>query len=298
MNNKLYIDKSAISPSFLKSKKFLLKLLGITSIDDFKLNRQGTVDFFNRLSDRYSENTLRLLHSTLFKCVPKFNPPIYLDDLPAFLHPKPPFYLQHPDIDKLIEEFVFQFIKSLSAVPKCFDSRYETAIVVWLTMCSNLRSSELVQITFQHVDKILACKPVQIKTKKRITSVVIVFIRPLFDQYFEYVYNYHRYVLNTKEKRVILTRKLITISDTTFNQIIRTNLIKLSKVRKINIHNQNFGIQCIRRLNTTLLSNKLSEKDVMSFNRHRSAYVSRTHYNTLTYGATKLDNMFHQLVSS
>lgn len=294
-NPVLYIDRTKISQSAQKSDRYLKKLLNLKEYSEFQKNRDETLGLFEEFAKTLSHNTIKLLHTVLFKNVPQFDPPIRLYDISIFRTPPPPFYLQHPEIDELLTTLVENYHKMLCNVPQKKSGQYETAIAVWFTMCSNLRNHELAQVTFRQIKKILNRQPVQIKTKRRITSVTIAIIKPLFDLHFERVRQYITRYYHGKGVN-FWDLKLVNISDTVINANIRSALYALAQERNIQLpEKKTYGIQSIRRLNTTLLSSKLSEYDVMQFNRHQSSSVSRLHYNTMSYGATKLDRMFGNL---
>lgn len=156
------------------------------------------------------------------------------------------------------------------------DVHHCMAIVVVLTIATNLRMNELRQLTVQHLRDILDDKLVCIKIKKRNKSLRIIPNRRLLLFYLKHIENYNK-LHNTKT--------IINYTSCYLNSIFRSKVLSLNTSLAA-LHNVKFGVQSLRKLNTTLLLGNFSNPKLVSyFNRHRS-YETTKYYSTL-YNAAR-----------
>lgn len=138
---------------------------------------------------------------------------------------------------------------------------------ILLTMCTNLRLGELLQLTIDDLDKIGRGDQVSIKIKKRKKTIQIIVIGKLFEKF-----------INFFKSDVKKNGKVIKYSHSFINKKIKTVLEEYGAlVQDIK------GVQCLRKFNSSKLLQETTIENVANFNRHRNQNTTMNYYNTGFY---------------
>jgi hypothetical protein len=181
------------------------------------------------------------------------------------------YYFIKPELEILIRDTIVYFCNYIYMAFAC-DIKTKTSLAVILSMCTNLRMSELLQLEPKHLQDIVDGKSIPIKIKKRQTSVHLLTNKHLFLHFLPYIYKFSGKVY------------IITASKSAINQCFRNKLKSIDQQQILG--NNKLGIQSVRRVNTTeLLYQKLNPKLVQLFNRHKNISTTMENYNTM-FGAS------------
>ncbi|KAG6558456.1 very late factor 1, bracovirus capsid protein [Microplitis demolitor] len=168
----------------------------------------------------------------------------------------------------------------------------DTKIAIVLTLLTNLRSSELLQLRVKHIDLIKRELPLSIRTKHRNTSIKILKMAKLFDVL------YPKVIKMALSRDGLYTKSLDTDFETQIknNPVIQNTLLVSCKVDTINkvmrqiYENVNgmqpsvaLGLKSIRSLNTTIMINHKELLLAQTLNRHKDVNVTLKHYNCSSF---------------
>lgn len=192
-----------------------------------------------------------------------------------------------PDTERRVKETILFFVRILA---KCHTRAdylrsaplYDTCLAVVLTLATNLRSSELKQITFEHVARIFNRQPVSIRVKMRCKSIVI-------------VANLEMLKLFLPQIKVIgggdRAKPLLSASVSTINRLFR-EAFENTTATSDDRDDWRIGLQAIRKINTTVLIEHGTLKLAQAFNRHASSEITDKYYNTQNYISNVVNRVF------
>ncbi|UOT91804.1 VLF-1 [Aratus pisonii nudivirus] len=139
----------------------------------------------------------------------------------------------------------------------------QVAIAILITLATNLRINEILQLNKKHLQQIINVEIIHIKLKKRVRGIQVL------------------------SQKWILKALLLKLKDfpeyETILQISKSTINKYIKLRTINSSSINIGIHSIRKINTTLLLEHGSIDIAQQFNRHNKANTTYNYYNNKTY---------------
>ncbi|QBB28648.1 VLF-1 [Homarus gammarus nudivirus] len=165
-------------------------------------------------------------------------------------------------IMNMIEHFVVGFFNH-----QFYDIQKDVAIAVIITVATNLRIAEIKQLKRRHIIDIINGRVINIKMKKKYKGLVVLA---------------HKWLLQSLLDSLPSSndgdddRYLVTIATSTINKYIK-NYIKVSD------KHVKFGIQSIRKVNTTLILEHCNIELAQAFNRHTKTETTQKYYNNKTY---------------
>ncbi|UBZ25544.1 VLF-1 [Crangon crangon nudivirus] len=187
--------------------------------------------------------------------------------------------LEEAAIRKTIEYFITQFVAlSNNKVQHRHKVLYETGLAILLTLSTNLRISELLQLTYDHLAALVRGLTINIRIKKRLAPVHILVNRNMLQS-----------IIKSLDSGGSGTQHVLSLSAGTINQCIRHHILSHLD---ISTSTRTFGIQAIRKINTTILIESGSIELAQVFNRHRSSTTTNTYYNTKNYFSRMLNNVY------
>ena len=136
------------------------------------------------------------------------------------------------------------------------------SLAIAITVATNLRISEIKQLTLSHLHHMMRDEVVNIRTKKRSKGVVILAHKWLIEKIITLLITHAESAL------------IITISTSCLNKHIKLKLADPTTV---------CGIQGIRKVNTTQLIKDGTITLAQTFNRHSNASTTQKYYNNQTY---------------
>lgn len=173
------------------------------------------------------------------------------------------------------------------------DLKKECSLVVILTMCLNLRQSEVKQLTIALLEDILGNRPVAIKTKMRVKSVVLPVnmellssVLPKIKVYMNMKYSHRDVSDQFLKNQLMLTYSMRHITGFLRKMILANTLHPSSD---INVY---LGIQMLRKINTTDMLKHMPPLFVAQFNRHKAIDTTTEHYKTKYYENRAMDGLF------
>uniref|UniRef100_A0AAU8GCC3 Tyr recombinase domain-containing protein n=1 Tax=Faxonius propinquus nudivirus TaxID=3139431 RepID=A0AAU8GCC3_9VIRU len=194
------------------------------------------------------------------------------------------FHISDIEENAIKQSILFFTQKFIDSKKETCKSIYYTSLAILLTLCTNLRSAELQQLTIDHIYKILKNDPINIHIKKRKKSLVILHNKTMLQA----VLNHLELVNNHNQNNY----KLINISTTCINDTLKKQIqIYLPQINT----NAKYGIQAIRKINTTILIEYGSILLAQKFNRHLDKSVTMKYYNTNNY-ITKYINKIYTAI--
>lgn len=173
-------------------------------------------------------------------------------------------------IKDMIEYFVSYFFGVATTISRSY---YYTSLAVCITLATNLRISEIKQLTKKHIRQILNDEHLTIRIKKKKKSIQIMANKTLIREILSRLDNFSELEM------------LVPISKSSINYIIRQN------VHNSNVIGQKIGIQSIRKVNTTIIIGNIDLETAQYFNRHTNRNITFDHYNTKTYIAPAINEV-------
>ncbi|CAD6220565.1 GSCOCT00011558001.2-RA-CDS [Cotesia congregata] len=165
----------------------------------------------------------------------------------------------------------------------------DTQIAIVLTLLTNLRSSELMQLQVKHINMIDRELPLSIQTKHRNTSIKILRMGKLFDGLYPQIVKLalHRdklynsttnsnFSVTIKQNTVVQNTFLISCKIDTINKVLREFYERSNKKKPPYA----LGLKSIRTLNTTIMITHNELLLAQTLNRHRDLNVTLKHYNS------------------
>nr|WOZ57633.1 VLF-1 [Menippe mercenaria nudivirus] len=283
-----YIDRSIKSKNHLNTIKYIRKW--ILKPSD-KLSTITIPQFVERLKTYRTQNTNKALSYGSIKCLfytmQKERSATW--DWNEMREAKNKFWVKRTAFDTLrsndnlydsemterIRTAIMYFARVL------FGREYASAEVVFVARCviitvaTNLRISEILQLTKKHLQQILDNEIINIRIKKKKTGVKLLS---------------HDWLLKAMLKQLAHQGdeyKLVQVSKSFINKTIRVHMGDVPQ-------NMKFGIHSIRKVNTTLLIEHGDLKIAQLFNRHNKKDVTRQYYNNKTYIAPTINSIMKQ----
>lgn len=155
---------------------------------------------------------------------------------------------------------------------------YETALMVLVVMVTNFRSSELQQLKYIHLLKLLRGETISIRVKKKLKPVSCIINKNLLMKIVTTLNKHSRYTLQD----LLFTRSKVTLNKT-FKE-----LCELPSTSKL-------GVQALRKVNTTTIIKHTSIEVAQTFNRHNDKQTTDQYYNTKSYITSYIDNIFRTI---
>ena len=168
----------------------------------------------------------------------------------------------------------------------------DTSLSVVLTLCTNLRSSELKQLTYSHVRNILNRQSVPIRIKKKFKPTFILANIDMLQGFNDKIVEFAK--LHGGEKEL-----LIQSTTSSINKHFRTACYNLAVKQNIIKEGDEFihlGVQAIRKINTTALIESGSLKLAQLFNRHNNSQTTDLYYNTGNYMSSKMNSLYKDII--
>lgn len=289
--NSPFIDTSLVTKSHNVIKKYTLFILAQYNTTISKVTSSELLHIFVNFKTKRTKKTLK--YSTIKNILNLIC--FYRKDLIPFKQTYCRNYRTYnigvelaPEDEELIKQTIMYFISILSPAKsiECI-----TALAVALTMATNLRISELQQLTFAHIFQILNKQPVDIRIKKKKSSIKITanmdFLLAI-SKILEPVYK-------NDNQKLLLNRVSNSSINNTFKQYFLQ--LKYPKVifkpkykknanllyKNVQFNVPTLGIQIIRKINTTILIQNGSLELARVFNRHTRTTVTQTYYNTKNF---------------
>lgn len=157
---------------------------------------------------------------------------------------------------------------------------YETSLMVLLVLVTNFRSSELQQLKFIHLNQLLKSETISIRIKKKLKPVACIVNKEMLAKIIT--------ILN-QQKRYKLQDSLFTRSSVALNKKFK----QLTQLPNTSI----VGVQALRKVNTTNIIKNTSLDVAQTFNRHTNRNMTDQYYNTKSYVASYIDNVFSHVVA-
>lgn len=269
------------SKSYTKAKLFLLKILENNTITTKDEIVKKIKNYKTKEGKNLSTNTLKLLIYTANKYFKK-KFLLYSDfNLNNCVNTNIAYYYIKPEIEHLIRTTVTFFCNYLQYT-KYKTVKSDTALSVALSICTNLRMAELIQLSVEHLQDIARGKNIAIKIKKKQTSSIILTNKLLYLHFLPFFL-----------KLANSTERVIKSSKSSINATFREKLISFDINNVLEGSKNLFGIQSVRRINTTeLLTYNLNPKLVQLFNRHKNVSTCLQNYNTLFGAASTLSAIY------
>lgn len=156
---------------------------------------------------------------------------------------------------------------------------YYTSLAIQLVLCTNLRSSEIQQLTMYHLQQLVKNQTIAIRIKKKLKPIHIIsnqeMLKATIAILSERVVNIHELLLKVSKVCINATFKA------------HTDLPKSSRI----------GIQAIRKINTTILIKHGSLELASVFNRHTSKEMTDKYYNTKSYVEPFINNIYMNILT-
>lgn len=263
-NESVFIDLSVPNKFKVKDAKYAIKILGT---DPLKYHER-----FEEAKKKYKPSTLKRLVYGLYLCDPsiKFNSFVIEPELTEKYKK-----VLNDDSKYICLASKFYFDTDVLFLKQEHPNEIMVKKAVILTYATNLRTSELKQLTVKHLNMIMNNELIPIRIKKRITSVRILPIRAILEKYWDLLTE--REPIFTCSMKTIITRfrkrcKSIAPKNYKFNTLI--------------------GITALRRTNTTYLLQKMDPDQVKEVMRHRNKNTVAEYYNDRKGAVNLLNRIF------
>lgn len=261
-----YRDPNEKTKSAENGIKFARKIF-IEAGESNPIEELKNIDFiyiFSKLKLRYKMSTLLVVYNLIAKWV---NPVI--SEVYDLLELKKEAIPSH----KILSS---NDIIAISKVIKYyFTDKSPTGMAVAIAVSSNLRSSEIAQLTVKNLKEILDDAIVTIRIKKRLSAIRIEAIKSIVKTIMDQV------------QGNATNEKVIKCSVSVINENIKKKFIEFGGTAGTPV-----GIQLIRSFNTSILFKYLQPDEMAKFNRHQNINTSSNYYN-LTYKSSEiLDRIF------
>lgn len=254
-----WIDKSVDS---IATKRLKIWVTNVIRKNNLQLSNIGafikTAQFTNATKNRFLYGLSLLYPNQSWR---EYKTPIVKNSYRNI--PKPTF--------DAIREMIWYFITT----NQTNKYKHNARLAVLLTLITNLRSSELKQLTNEHINLIKSNKLVPIRIKKRLKSIKIIPI-PMFLQIYDSI--------SKPTDGFILTCSIKKI-----NEILRLKFHEISNDKLVHV-----GITAIRAFNTTILLEHLDPLQVAHFNRHVNPQTTLQYYNSAINIGSKLNDVFRK----
>ena len=277
MQDEFYIDKNVKTKTHINVIKYIKKWI-LKPDDD--LNIISIIDFSKRIEDYRLQKTGQPLCygsiKSLFYTMQKERSDW---DYKTMKRYKNKFWKQvsetsnlyNAEITEKISDMILFYVqgfiqKSLSNVIEM-----EVAKAIIVTLATNFRMSELLQLKKKHIKQIINGDILNIHIKKKLKGFRILA---------------HNWLLE-----ILLTHLEHVDDDCFVVKASRSEINKLIKKRTFVETDIKLGIQCIRKVNTTLLIQHGNIKIAQVFNRHTRSSVTAQYYNNKTYIAPTIDKI-------
>lgn len=159
---------------------------------------------------------------------------------------------------------------------------YTVGLAVALTIATNLRSSELQQLSYNNLEQMLAGQTIPIRIKKKSRPLHILVNR-------EMMKGILRRLMSTQHNN---NERILKYSSVSINRRFRAMVIQHEPSTK----HLPLGIQAIRKINTTILIEHGSIDLARVFNRHNSRQTTAQYYNTQNYITKHINRSFQTML--
>nr|CAR40190.1 putative VLF-1 protein [Chelonus inanitus] len=295
-----YYDQLAYRPSTIKTHEAHLKKLKQLNIVVSKItnnNVEEVLKYIQKSSPSGKEFSIAYINS-IYASIKRENPNVtkhieYLDR-----------YQSNPlavNDEKILDGMKNLIIDTVKNVRDFVDGKYtemeskrliDTRLAILLTLLTNLRSSELLQLRIKHLHMIDREQTVSIRAKHRIESIKILKMGKLFDLLYPMIIK----VVMKRDKldQHCSLNDLInnTINNSEYNEVllISSQSDSINKTLRELYANVNqsepstaLGLKIIRSLNTTLMVQHNELALAQNINRHKDINVTLRHYNLMKF---------------
>lgn len=264
------LDLFGYSPSQVRSLRFAMRVLNLKDDFQFYTSEDEIFDSILKL-DKYKKSTLKQLATTI-----KMTNPNKFKNLPSRIK-------RHLDkngdmelgVKKKTNNGNVYTRKTNDAIDLLFrrvtSNPYEFPVigkVLIITLCTNLRLGEILQLRLADMENIMNGRPVSLKIKKRKSVVTVVPILVIYKKFYKFL---------TGDLKS-LDSLVVKYSQSYINTELRKTLKNFgaSDVDKL-------GVQSLRKFNTSKLLQQTTVQNVANFNRHRNVDTTLRFYNTGFY---------------
>ena len=300
-NTQPFIDTTIKTDAHYKSLKYVQKILEkydttIDTLTDEKLT-EIIKNYRTKTNQPLAYGSVNCLLSTIKKEKPTIKLTTYKLELMSKINY---LYKISSKNEEIIKTIIIKYVKMLYTYPineeyyKKYAVLLDTSLSVVLTLCTNLRSSELKQLTYSYVRNILNRQSVPIRIKKKLKPTFILANIDMLQGFNEKIVEFAK--LHGGDKAILIQS---TISST--NKHFRKSCYNLAVKKQIIQDGEEFihlGVQAIRKINTTALIESGSLKLAQLFNRHRNSQTTDLYYNTGNYMSGKMNTLYKQILST
>lgn len=290
MESCAYVDTSVDSEALLRGLVYVRKLL----LPHFRIDTITNEQLLQLLKEKKTKNNEPLTTNSfvyILSIIKKKNPAITLTqrDLPNHVIDN---RINETD-EKLIKKAIFHhisFMANIDTEQNYVKHRlwYNAGIAVLLSCAVCLRSSELIQLTFENYVQILNGQPVAIRIKKRAKSPILLGNIELLNKYFPYV----KKIVSYEKKHVQNSIRLINISIVSFNKVFKLTVESFARDENVGIAST-LGMHSIRKIATTIILDKTDDADMAKrFMRHDHSATTLRYYDTGNYIGKKLQAVY------
>lgn len=297
-----YVDSSLPTKSFIQGSKYVNKMISryfkvtpfdnsptIDTITDQQL-KQMLDNIRTKNNELFTTNSLNYILSIVKRANSRIT-------LTSREFPKKYKITELTQSDELaiqnaVISLIDNFLKNLEPTLEFVENNrvnIDTALCAFLCIATGLRSSELLQLSMQHYKQILDSQPVAIRIKKRVNSIIIVANIEFLSVYYDTISTI------CKLRNIESNMPLITTSIVAINNTLRTFIIDTATFNNLTLNIDNFGFQCVRKMNTTIIIAKTGNIHLAKlFNRHNNITTTQF-YNTKNFMTTKLNTIFMEM---
>lgn len=299
-----YKDISKPSKTHEVTKKYLDKILKSHNYSIENITADALYDIFKSYKKKHSvgslsNGTIRCLLSTIANYRKDLSQdPVFLNIYKSIKNLNEILDNSKPTLDKSQENLICNAISHFVDIFTSIDGanerdfnilikkhkvKYYTGLAVILTLMTNMRSNELQQVTLNNLRQMMNNEAVSIKIKKR-QSFITVLANP----------DILKIIMPslTRRNQETLDSPLIKISTVSINKAFRNKLMETNNLTDNNIK---YGIQSIRKVNTTILISEDSVELAQVFNRHRNTDTTLQYYDNKTYVESQLNKVMNTL---
>lgn len=225
----LYKDKREKTLSFYRGLKFVHKLC---NTDNLSMNKEDLIKILNNKCMFYSKNTIKYILYIINKFRSEFNR-ITIEEL---THTNTTS-INYIDFNILSD--IYKWAQLTFHYDDYQKTKINVALAILLTIATNLRISEILQLNTINFEYVLSYRPVPIRIKKRLTSTVISFNKTIIDMKRLYWKLEEEQQFNDIKVKLMKNepQPLIIVTAKCINEHIKLMYIKKLKL-KLNIRNQ------------------------------------------------------------
>lgn len=302
-----YVDGSKYSDSTIRTQKSIFKSVQKVNFNPYKITNSNINSLIIALKENNEKKYSDAYISTIISTLRIFNPTTLTKTATELgfkrRNKNNQLVIHSGAVIPAIKKMVTYCLEVLhdNFNPVLFSNYHEpvlltkaeinTIIAVAIVTCTNIRISELMQLTVLNLYEIFGGQVIAIKFKKKFTSRTIEKMEPLFSNIYNLVLyavgtilvmdqklretDFLQFVANPNDE-IFSKQKLINTSQDTINKSLK-QFYALVNEKKNEIA---LGLKIIRTLNTTTLLKYERPEVVAIFNRHNDPSTAFQYYNT------------------